>query len=347
MLKEYQEELYQEPGEFVGWRASMVGNPCETFLCHTRLNSELGEPIKGRVSHMLEDGNLHERDIVKRCVDSGYKVLHSYREGQLALKIPLTDKVSITGHPDGILWCGTKTFDLDRVDPLFKFGCRYYLLEVTAPNHYAFQRVVKDGLKEQNFQKYVQIQLYLMSDKIKEYGDSCVCVVKNKNTTALYEEGIAFRQQYIDELVERLGRVDELTKKGLISDYRCNDSRKNWCRYHKLCFDKVDVVTTTTTGVLDGRSLKEVDQLLGMAAMWKRGKDLADEGKELVEEAREEFQKVIADYGAVGLVIDDVKAKMIDGTSKSVDYDTLKLRAPDLYNEVVIVKPTRYVRVTS
>lgn len=325
----------------------MVGNPCETFLCHTRLNSELGEPIRGRVSHMLEDGNLHERDVVKRCVDSGYKILHSYREGQLTLKIPLGDKLSVSGHPDGILWCGSKTFDLDRVDPLFKFGCRYYLLEVTAPNHYAFQRVVKDGLKEQNFQKYIQIQLYLMSDRVKEYTNGgCVCVVKNKNTTALYEEGVAFHQENIDELMERLERVTSLTKQGRISDYRCDDSRKSWCKYHKLCFEKVDFVSTATKGILDGRSLKESEQLFGVAAMWRRGKILAKEGEELVEEAREEFRKVIEDYGAEGLVVDDVKAKMIDSTSRSCDYDTLKLKSPDLYNEVVIVKPTRYVRVT-
>lgn len=76
MLKEYVEEYYQEPEEFTTWRASMVGNPCETFLCHTKLGHKYTPP-RGRVKHMLEDGNLHEKDIVQRCINAGYQVLHS------------------------------------------------------------------------------------------------------------------------------------------------------------------------------------------------------------------------------------------------------------------------------
>jgi len=166
MLKEYQEELYQEPEEFIGWRASMVGNPCETFLCHTRLESELAEPVKGRVNHMLEDGKLHEEDIVRRCIAAGYEVLHSCLDKQLELKISINKNVVVSGHPDGILKCGKLGFDLDRADPLFKFNRPCYLLEITAPSTTNFALLVKDGLKIQNYQKYIQTQIYMMSDRV-------------------------------------------------------------------------------------------------------------------------------------------------------------------------------------
>lgn len=345
MIKEHQAELIQNPEEFVGWRASMVGNPCETFLGHMRLGHEY-KPIQGRVKHMLEDGNLHEHDIVKRCEESGYKVLHSYRDRQLTLKIQLRDNLVISGHSDGILWCGSRPFELDRVDPHFVQGCKYYLLEITAPNHFAFARAVQHGLFVQNFQKYIQIQLYLMSDKVKEYtkGD-CVCVVKNKNTTALYEEGISFHPELIDQLVERLDRVEALAVHNEVSSFRCNDERQFWCRYNKLCYDNVVPTSVAVSGILNGRSLKEAEELSGIISMWKRGKDLSSEGKELVEESRMELLRIVEEYGAKGLTFDDVKAVMIDSTSRNTDYDTLRAKAPDLYDEVVSVTPKRYIRV--
>jgi len=321
----------------------MVGNPCETFLCHTKLNDDY-KPPRGRVIHMLQDGNMHEKDIVQRCINSGYQVLHSCMDKQLELHIQLNSTLNISGHPDGVLVCGTKTFDLDRADSHFKFGKSSYLLEVTAPNNTNFARLEKEGLEEQNYQKYVQSQLYMLADEVNNHD--CILVAKNKNTTALYEEGISFRPEVITALIERLERVNSYVKRGSLSDYRCNDGRMKWCRYHALCFDRDVEPSIISAGILNGRSLKEVDQLKGLAAMWHKGKDLESESEELIEEVRTEFERIIADYGAEGIVIDDVKAKMTESHSTKCDYATLKLKAPELYDEVVTTKPTGYVRVT-
>ena len=340
MLKEYIEELTQEIEETSHWRASMVGNPCETFLCHMQLNDDY-KPPQGRIMHMLNDGKVHEKDIVERCIASGYQVLHSCLDKQLELSIHLTDKLSVSGHPDGILICGKKTFDLDRYDPNFKFNLPSYLLEITAPNHYAFARLVRDGLESQNYQKFVQTQLYMLAINDK----NCVLVAKDKNNTELYEEGISFQSRVIDDLIARLDRVNTLVKKGKLSDYRCDDARKKWCRYRKLCFDRIEDAPLTTQGVLDGRTLKEVTQLLGISAMWHRGKDLEDESEELIEEARMELQQIVEDYGAEGIVIDDIRGKLINSTSRSCDYKTLQQKAPDLYDEVVTTKTKHYIDV--
>jgi hypothetical protein len=174
---------------------------------------------------------------------------------------------------------------------------------------------------------------------------SCVLVAKDKNNTELYEEGISFQLRIIDDLIARLHRVNNLVKQGKLSDYRCDDARKRWCRYRKLCFDRVEDTPLVTQGILDGRTLKEVTQLLGISAMWHRGKDLEAESEELVEEARMELQQIVEDYGAEGVVIDDIRGKMIDSTSRSCDYKLLQQRAPDLYDEVVTTKPKRYIDV--
>lgn len=318
----------------------MVGNSCETFLCHMQLNDDY-KPPQGRVKHMLDDGKVHEKDIVERCIASGYGVSYSCLDKQLELQVTLEPGLTISGHPDGILICGEKTFDLDRYDSNFKFNLSSYLLEITAPNHYAFARLVRDGLESQNYQKFVQTQIYMsvIDDK------NCVLVAKDKNNTELYEEGISFQPRVIDDLIARLHKVNDLVKQGKLPDYRCDDARKRWCRYRKLCFDRIEDTPLTTKGILDGRTLKEVTQLLGISAMWHRGKDLEAESEELVEEARQELQLIIEDYGAEGVAIDDIRGKMIDSTSRSCDYVLLQQKAPDLYDEVVTSKPKRYIDV--
>jgi len=188
MLKEFIALEEKIPGVSSAWRASEVGE-CEAFLCHTRLGHE-PLPMSGRVRHMLQDGVTHEHDIVSRLQSAGIKVLHSYVEGQT--EVHCSSDPLVSGHPDGVLDI-PKGFsrDLDYWDENFKFDGRFYLLEVTAPNHFAFLRLKRSHLREILWRKFVQIQMYLNSEEIRSYGNCCVAEVKNKNTSELYEEGIA------------------------------------------------------------------------------------------------------------------------------------------------------------
>ncbi len=308
----------------------------------------MGIPFSGRMVHLLKDGVQHERDVVRMCMESGYKVYYSCFEKQLALKIPLTDSISISGHTDGILSCGTKTFDLDRHEPGFKYGSKYYLLEITAPNNTNFHRLLKEGSKSVLPTKYMQIQIYLKSEKVHQYSDNCILVCKNKNNTALYEEGIVYHPDLISELTERIKRVDECIIKRVIPEYRCADERQFQCKFRKLCFETTKSYANTDKGILDGTKLKEANELMGIAAIWQKGHDAEAEGKELVAEARSEFQRIISEYNADGLVINGVRAKMVSGgISRSCDYDLLKLKSPELYDAVIAETPKEsYVRVT-
>lgn len=344
MLKELIAEDIREPAVSEEWRASEVGE-CETFLCHLRLGHP-ALPFTGRVRHMLDDGLMHEHDIVNRIRSKGFKVLHSYSEGQMLVHCYDKDGLIIVGHPDGILDAEPHRFDLDYADEHFQPGRRFYGLEVTAPNHFAFLRVERNHLREEMERKFAQIQMYLNSEELRTYCDCMVAVIKNKNTSALYEEGISLDTRVVDDIVEKLKRASDFVSRTQVSPFRCDDWRRYYCRYRELCFGEVvSEVSISGAEILEGESLSEAEQLLEGAQLWLKGKSLEDDAKELIEEARALFSDTIAEYGAKGLTVSQVKAMMVDSMRRVIDLDILKQRYPEVYEQMVVDKPSRYLRV--
>jgi len=334
----------REPTVTEGFRASEVGE-CEAFLCHLRLGHS-ALPFTGRVRHMLDDGLMHEHDIVNRIRSKGFKVMHSYSERQLLVHCYGKDGVTVVGHPDGILDIASQEFELDYADEKFRFGSRFYGLEVTAPNHFSFMRVERGHLRSEMWRKFIQIQMYLNSEELRTYGDCMVAVIKNKNTSALYEEGVSLDASVVTETVEKLKRVGDFVSRNQVSPFRCDDWRRHYCRYRELCFGEVAPEgILPTEGILEGESLSEAEQLLEGAQLWLKGKSLEGDAKELIEEARALFGDTIAEYSAKGLIVGQVKAMMIDSIRKSIDLDMLKLKYPEVYEQIVEDKPSRYLRV--
>lgn len=327
------------------WRASGVGE-CENYLCHVRLGHE-PLSLAGRVRHLLDDGVTHERDIVNRLKASGIVVMHSYVEGQVEVTCSLEPLV--TGHPDGVLDV-PKDFpkDLDYADEGFK-PSRFMLLEVTAPSHFTFQRLRRSHMREILWRKFVQVQMYLNSEEIRSYGNCCIVEVKNKNTSELYEEGVSFDKDVVSATLEKLLTVEHLVSQGKMSEFRCDDWRRNYCRYRHLCFGEVELPSLLESqDILRGESLNECEQLEEVAEVWRKGKLLKTEGEDLISDSREQFAEVIRQYGCRGLTVDDVKALMIDaGITRKTDYDLLKSKYPEAYTEVVgsSIRES-YVRVT-
>ena len=346
MLKQLIAEDVRESVTTEGFRASEVGE-CEAFLCHLRLGHS-ALPLTGRVRHMLDDGLMHEHDIVNRLRSNGIKVLHSYSEGQMLVHCYDKDGISIVGHPDGVLDSVGGPIELDYADEKFRFENRYYGLEITAPNHFGFLRVEKSHLRSEMWRKYVQIHMYLNSEEFRAYSDCMVVVIKSKNTSALYEEGVSLDHLVVTDTIEKLKRVGDFVSRSQVSPYRCDDWRRHYCRYRELCFGEVVLSDVSRSGILEGESLAEAEQLLEASQLWLKGKSLEDDGKELIEEARALFGDTIAEYGAKGLTVGQVKAMMVEPVTprKSLEFDILKQRYPEVYDVVVMEKmPDSYLMV--
>lgn len=326
------------PETYVGWRASEIGHHCDTYLVRKKLRHPVA-PISGRIRHLLDDGRAHERDIVSRLIEFGFEVHHSCLEGQRQVHYG-----DVWGHPDGLLRT-PKLGTLDAVDANFRFDRSWYLLEVTAPNSASFRRIVANGLRGGLLQKFVQIQVYLASSEISKLTDCCVVVVKNKNTSELYEEGVSFDRTTVEWVEERVKRLDEFVCKGIVPDARCNDWHRDYCPYRRLCFENAESEKSLVSGTINGLTLPNAEELLTYAELWKRGKTLESEGRELVEEAREAFLAVLEEYGAEALVVNDVYAKMIDSERRVCDLQALEAY-PEAYSRCVSVSKSRYLRVT-
>jgi len=345
MLKELIAEEASVPVLSKVWRASEVGE-CETFLGHLRLGHD-ALPFTGRVRHMLQDGYVHERDIVNRLESKGVKVWHSYASGQL--EVDCVDDPYVVGHPDGVVDVPQRLlqqFSVDYADESFK-PTSAMLLEVTAPNHFTFLRLKAQHLREVWWRKYVQIQLYLFSRQMEAYlASKCaLVVVKNKNTSELYEEGVSLDERVIEKVVNTLRKVEELASDGRVSDFRCSDARRTYCRYRHLCFPEPPETRPLPGSILRGEMLKEADVLEAAVAVWRRGKMLKEEGEDLVRDVRDQFGELLEQYGCRGITMEGVTGMLVSKVSRSVDLDLLQKKYPDVYEEVVAEKTSTYVRV--
>jgi len=343
MLKELISEEVIEPRIATSWRASQVGM-CETYLCRQRLG-HAAEPIPGRVRHLFDDGHVHERDIATRLVGKGIDVKYSCLDGQA--EVVCSEDPFVPGHPDGIIRTPSGELTLDYADENFRPG-QFCLLEITAPGHFPFMRLQKTHMREAIYPKYVQIQLYLNSPEIRNYADCAVAIAKSKNTSALYEEGISFDKSVVDYELEKLKRLEDLIVQGLTSDFRCNDWRRNLCRYRRQCFSAGEAHEPLSSDVLSGESLKEYETLHETALAWRRGKTLEEESKVLIQDARDQFRAIIEEYGCRGLMVNGVRALMVDeGATRRCDFELLRRRFPEAFDEAVSESiRERYVRVS-
>jgi len=345
MLKELiaEEDVIEVVQAFKFFRASEAGE-CETYLCHKALgHTPLSLP--GRVRHMLADGATHERDIVERLQNKGIDVQYCL-DRQMTVKCVDEPDVQVSGHPDGLIEHQAPGFELDYTEPGFRFDRGTYLLEVTAPGHFPFLRIEREHMRVALWRKYVQVQLYLNSLSVRERTDCCVVEVKNKNTSALYEEGVIFHQDVVADTVAKLRRVQDFVSDGKVSAFRCVDWRRQYCQYRELCFASDIVEVEPTTGILIGENLKNAEELLQAADAWLKGRDLAASGEELIEDARALFRATIEENEAEGLTVAQARALMVTAHRRKVDLDVLKVTYPEVYDAVVYTEPSTYVRVT-
>ena len=344
MLQETIKDEIVDPVVSDVWRASEAGEECEAYLCHVRLGHQ-PLPMQGRVRHLLDDGNVHEADIVQRLINGGFDVLNV---GNNQLYVHCLDgDIKVNGHPDGVLRRVPVALQkLDWADDRFSWDSNHHLLEITAPNTFAFQRYGHEHLRGVNWRKFVQTHLYLGSEELRDDMQCAVVIVKNKMTSALYEEGLTFDPSIITLTVEKLKRVEELVSKNIVSSKRCSDWHRDYCKFRHLCFTEPDEARALpVTGFLDASKLLEYQQLHEALDAYTQGKEYESMAKELNEESRTYMGSIIELYDAEGIFIDGRKVKWTDSSWSGIDTETLKLKYPKIYEEVHITKPTRFVTV--
>jgi len=340
MLKETLQDEVIDPTISDVWRASLVGEPCEAYLCHTRLGHQPSK-MEARVRHLLDDGKMHEGDVVARLINGGIDVRDAGEDQPYVHCID--GPVKINGHPDGTLHNVPKELQkLDWADENFKWT-KHQVLEITANNGNVFRKYATEHMRGVNWRKYVQTHLYVGSIELRELTNYSVIVVKNKANSALYEEGLTYDKKIVDAVVEKLLRVEDLCSKGKVSSMRCDDWHMNTCRFAYLCYPNVveELKPVMGKGFLDGEKLLEVQDLRDALALY----DLSKSHKIDYEESRAMMAEILDNYECEGVIIDGRKVVWQDSHYSGINNDMLKTNYPKVWEDVRVSKPTRFVSV--
>ena len=140
-------------------RASELGHPCSRYVCYVRVAWQDRELPDETLQVIFDDGNMHERYVIRLLEDVGYNV----QEQQIPFE---WKEYSITGHLDAVLYIE----DIGQV-----------VAEMKSTNDHTYQTLncAADFLNGQWWVKkwYGQLQLYLLLKNL----DNGLFILKDKS----------------------------------------------------------------------------------------------------------------------------------------------------------------------
>jgi hypothetical protein len=257
----------------------------------------------------MEDGNLHERDIITRLLWQEYEVVN-YGDKQRRV----TTKVKTVN------WSG-------RSDAYIKLDGQSYGLEIKALRAEAFEKYIQ-GASEVKSGRYIgdasllmerpwpmmgQVQLYLHSDLSKFMGiDQYILIMKNKNTAELAEFQIDKQPEYLEYLHDRWSNFWSLvTKKKLPERAFSSDSVEcQYCPFRLRCWGNEFELRPETLELNEDEELQEVVKI------WREGRSLEKSSAVRIEYSKLKFANRFEEIGVDKLIVDDFQVSLSRVTSK-------------------------------
>ena len=205
-------------------RASEAGHPCVRFLVLSRLQPELKTLHDVGLQRIFDEGNLHEKAVLREMEDAGFKIVEQQRPFSWT-------KFHLSGHIDAKIETNATTKPL--LTPLEIKSC--------SPN--AFRHIkdlepmemVKSRLSW--VRKYpAQILCYMLMDG-KEEG---IIIFKNKTTGEKCQKNFNLKldseYEYTESILKKLEKVNEYVDKNELPLVEmCEDCRD--CGFQKTsCF---------------------------------------------------------------------------------------------------------------
>jgi len=229
------------------YRMSSAGK-CPRALSAKRLGYE-PVPAKPWLEQAANEGKWHELRIIDELMSSGYGVF----DRQLEVKIEYPEFV-LLGHIDG------KVVSNGNIR----------LLEIKSMGQFEFDRWMR--WKFDAFPEYaVQLACYLAATKLNE----SLYIVKNRNTGYTARMDILGTVADLEEVVAKLTKVEHYVLHGSLAPAEFDPQliQCQRCNYQHLC------VTKPEPSDID---IIELDKAVGQ---WRRGKQMVDEGRILMENA--------------------------------------------------------------
>ena len=214
-------------------------------------------PAPSWLETAANEGKWHEERIVNELREH-YNVFDQQLE--VALDFP---SFTLTGHIDGKV----EDYDHQRATKL---------LEIKSMSQFEFDRWMRDGFK--GFPNYAaQITCYMETTGLEE----CLYIVKNRSSGYEDRQVLTRKPIHMTEIIGHLTDVTNhvLSNQSVPREFDPQSLECRRCEYKQLC-------------VPEARELMPIEEagLTAAAGMWRQGKQLVAEGRELVDKAREVFE---------------------------------------------------------
>jgi hypothetical protein len=229
------------------YRASALGS-CTKALVAARMGYDAIAPPSDAQQRM-DEGHLHEMDVTRRMVEEGWRF--SPGSSQLEVVLPITRKVVVVGHLDGLGWKNgpAAVSTADPIAALKIVGGHVVEIKSQSKNQWAdFER---SGWESGFFPKYKwQLSAYMLAT-----GLPAVVVRKNRDNGQVKYEYVEAPFYSLTATRVRVMMVEALVAKGELPE-EC-DNRVFPCPFFYLHHDPE--VTTLEDPQLDelGRQYKE------------------------------------------------------------------------------------------
>ncbi len=263
-------------------------------------------------SIVMQDGTLHEQDIVRRLLMKGFNIWN-YGDGQ----------TWVTVERDGLFWRG-------HPDLFVEVEGKYYGLDVKAYRDEIFKRCVATAdevqpgrfvindpmvMAEGSFPVMGQMQLYLHSEKARALKVSdWIVVIKNKNTAELAECIIPQMDDYLDRIGEHWkGFWSSMAVKRLPRrNHEKNTIVCRYCAFQQQCWGVLKTLREGSVEIVD-------EELVKRALLWREGKKFKSASEVRIELARLAFEEAAILHKVRRLSIDDLKVVVSDRSRTGLD----------------------------
>lgn len=204
-------------------RASGLGDDCERRLTYDRTAWEQKELHDVHLQRIFDEGNLHERALLRELADAGIEVIQQQDDLRL-------EHQNITGHVDGVIVVGSKAVPLEIKSMSEHI---WNAIAFRGPGVYEWTAVHEKFQAKPWTRKYcAQLQIYMLAKNT----DAAILLLKNKQTGGLAQINMDLDYDYAESLLQRAERINAHVAADTLPDRIAYDPDVcSRCPYFHIC----------------------------------------------------------------------------------------------------------------
>jgi len=201
-------------------RASECGHPCVRFLVLSRLCSEKKALHDIGLQRIFDEGNLHERAMLREIEDAGFELVEQQRAFEWR-------KFQLSG----------------RIDAKIRLDGKLIPLEIKSCSPNIFPSIKNSTVEEMIHSRYLWIRRYpgqIMTYMLMDNKDEGIIIFKNKTTGEKCQKTFKLDYGYVESILMKLEIVNDYVEKKEIPKVEMCEECKG-CGFQKtMCFPDCD-----------------------------------------------------------------------------------------------------------